>query len=139
MAELLMNFKFVNEAWCLVTPLIIMALDIVTGTVYSWSSKTFKSSIMRTGLSKKVGEIAVLVLGEVLALALDLPSYIMVGVSAYIILMEVMSIFENLDKLNVPIPKFVKNIVNNVNDSLQNDDYATLKKKYEELEKKLGE
>jgi phage-related holin len=31
-----------------------------------------------------------------------------------------MSIFENLDLLGVPIPRFVKDFINNVDDQLQN-------------------
>ena len=34
--------------------------------------------------------------------------------------MEIMSILENADALGIPIPKFVKDVINNVDDQLQN-------------------
>ena len=34
--------------------------------------------------------------------------------------MEIMSILENADALGIPIPKFVKDVINNANDQLQN-------------------
>jgi phage-related holin len=77
---------------------------------------------MRTGLSKKVGEISILVLGEVFTAALSLPSYFIQGIAIYIIIMELMSIFENLDKMGVPVPKGVKKAINNTADTVNNGD-----------------
>lgn len=119
--DILTNFHFVNEAWVLVTPILLMTVDIVTGTVYAWSSKTFQSKRMRSGLSKKVGEISILVIGEVLSFSLGLPRYIMSGISAYIILMELMSVMENADKMGAPIPKSIKKVINNVNDEVNHE------------------
>lgn len=116
--SILTNFHFVNEFWGLVAPCIMMAIDFITGTIYAWSTKTFQSKKMRTGLSKKVGELAIIVIGEVLSFSLGLPKYIMTGISLYIIIMELMSIFENLDKMGVPVPKFIKDVINNVSDSI---------------------
>ena len=119
--DILTNFHFVNEAWVLVTPILLMTVDIVTGTVYAWSSKTFQSKRMRSGLSKKVGEISILVIGEVLSFSLGLPRYIMSGISAYIILMELTSVMENADKMGAPIPKSIKKVINNVNDEVNHE------------------
>lgn len=116
--DILTNFHFVNEAWVLATPLLLMAVDIVTGTIYAWASRTFQSKRMRIGLSKKVGEISILVIGEVLSFSLGLPRYIMSGISAYIILMELMSIMENADKMGVPIPASIKKVINNATDEI---------------------
>jgi hypothetical protein len=46
-----------------------------------------------------------------------------------------MSIMENCDHLGVPLPGFVRRVVNNVNQSLQEDDLAELIEKAEELKK----
>jgi toxin secretion/phage lysis holin len=119
--DILTNFHFVNETWVLVTPLLLMAVDIVTGTIYAWASKTFQSRRMRTGLSKKVGEISILVIGEVLSFSLGLPRYIMSGISAYIILMELMSVMENADKMGAPIPRSIKKVINNVSDEVNGE------------------
>ncbi|WP_317312942.1 phage holin family protein [Absicoccus porci] len=124
--EFFRHFHFVNEAWCFTTPLCMMALDIILGTINAIATKTFKSSRMRVGLSKKSGEIAILVLGELFSFAMGLPKELMTGVSAYIIFMEFMSIMENCEKSGVPVPKFIKAIVNNVDESLSEDDYKAL-------------
>lgn len=124
--EFFRHFHFVNETWCFTTPLCMMALDIILGTINAIATKTFKSSRMRVGLSKKSGEIAILGLGELFSFAMGLPKELMTGVSAYIIFMEFMSIMENCEKSGVPVPKFIKAIVNNVDESLSEDDYKAL-------------
>lgn len=114
------QFDFRNEWWVLFTPLIIMGVDIITGVVKAWVSKNFEASIMRTGLGKKAGEVAILIVGELLSYALNLPGIVMDAVSFYIIFMEAMSIMENVNQLGIPIPKFVRDAINNANDQLQN-------------------
>ena len=108
------NFQFRNEFWILILPVSLMAIDIITGLLYAWSTETFKSKKMRSGLSKKVGEITILVIGELFSYGMRIPPVIMAGISAYIIFMEFMSIMENLKKLGVPIPGFIAKILNTV-------------------------
>lgn len=114
------QFDFRNEWWVLFTPLIIMGVDIITGVVKAWANKIFEASIMRTGLGKKAGEVAVLIVGELLSYALNLPGIVMNAVSFYIIFMEAMSIMENVNQLGIPIPRFIKDVINNANETLQN-------------------
>lgn len=102
----------------------MMGIDILVGTVHAMATKNFQSSRMRIGLSKKTGEIAILLIGELLSFSMGLPRYVMSCVSAYIIFMEFMSIMENCEKSGVPIPKAIKNIVNNTDESLT--DYKAL-------------
>lgn len=116
------QFDFRNEWWVLFTPLIIMGIDVVTGVVTAWAKQVFNASIMRTGLAKKVGEIMILVIGELVSYSLMLPDTIMNCISFYIIFMEIMSILENIDELGIPVPKFVRDVINNVDDKLQNGD-----------------
>ena len=77
---------------------------------------------MRAGLAKKAGEILILVVGELISYGMILPDTIMNGISFYIIFMEVMSIMENADELGIPVPKFVRDVINNVDDKLQHGD-----------------
>lgn len=114
------QFDFRNEWWVLFTPLIIMGVDIITGVVKAWVNKNFEASIMRTGLGKKAGEVAILIAVELLSYALNLPDIVKNCVSFYIIFMEVMSVLENANALGIPIPKFVRDAINNANDQLQN-------------------
>ena len=46
---------------------------------------------------------------------------------------------ENLDKLGVPLPGFVKRTINNVSDALQEDSLEELNAKIAELEKLIDE
>ena len=116
------QFDFRNDWWVLFTPLIIMGVDIITGVVKAWVNKNFEASIMRTGLGKKAGEVAILIAVELLSYALNLPDIVMNCVSFYIIFMEVMSVLENADELGIPVPKLVRDVINNVDDKLQHGD-----------------
>lgn len=118
----LQGFEFRNAFWCLILPIILMGFDILTGFVNAWAKREIQSKKLRTGLSKKVGEIAILVIGEFISFALRVPPEVMKFLSLYIILMEIVSIFENLNKMGVPIPKFISNVLNNVSDTIVNSD-----------------
>lgn len=141
--DVVLNFRFVNEFWTLVTPLCLMGIDIITGTVNAFAKKQFKSKKMRMGLSKKTGEIAILVIGELFSFSLGLPHYIMSCISFYIIMMEFMSIMENIDKMGVPLPKSISDVINNKDDSISEEQYVDMANKLkkamdliEELENK---
>ena len=116
------QFHFRNELWVLFIPLGLMAVDVLTGIIKAWAHNDFQSAIMRAGLAKKAGEIMILVVGELISYGMILPDSIMNGISFYIIFMEIMSIMENLDELGIPIPKFVRDVINNVDDKLQHGD-----------------
>ena len=126
--QMMRNFKFRNEFWCLILPILLMAFDILTGFINAWAKREIQSSKLRTGLSKKVGEIAILVIGELFFFVMRLPAEVMTFISVYIILMELVSIFENLDKLGVPIPGSVKKVVNNAQNDIENADLEKLAK-----------
>lgn len=136
LVNLLKTFHFADNLWVILAPFIMIVIDFLTGTLNAWVSKTFQSAKMRNGLGKKVGELVIIVIGEVLTVALSLPHYIITGISIYIILMELMSVFENLAKLGVPIPAFIKSAVNNVAKSATEDDLVTLNNKIDALHRR---
>ena len=109
----LQGFEFRNGFWCLILPLILMGFDVLTGFLNAWIKHEVKSAKLRAGLSKKVGELSILVIGEFFSFALRLPPEVMKFLAFYIIFMELISIIENLDKLGVPIPKSIKKVINN--------------------------
>lgn len=117
--EFISQFHFRNELWVLFIPLGLMAIDVLSGIIKAWAHNDFQSAIMRAGLAKKAGEIMILIVGELISFGLMLPDTIMNGVSFYIIFMEIMSIIENADELGIPIPGFVKDVINNASDQLQ--------------------
>jgi toxin secretion/phage lysis holin len=104
----LMSVGFKEDWWILLLPASCIAIDIITGVLNAWIENNIKSYLLRQGLGKKGGEILAIVLGELLVCALSVPKELLTATSIYIVFMEVISIFENLNKLKVPIPWFVK-------------------------------
>lgn len=141
--KILAAIHFENETWKLVLPLILMGLDILTGLIKSWITKSFLSSKMRSGLGKKIGEITILVLGIVFSVALRLPKYLMTGISIYIAFMEFMSVMENLVVLRVPIPKVIKNTLASIEHTINEEEdlknvEKSLKKLADDIDTKEG-
>lgn len=120
--------KFVNEVWVFMIPGILMAIDILTGSLNAWAKRDFKSYKMRQGLVKKCGEVTILGIGELFTIGMILPTYIMSGVSFYIIFMELISICENLQKMGVPIPKFIKKALSDTEKALEDKESVDSKK-----------
>lgn len=108
MQELVSKFHFANEMWVIMIPIVLMGIDIITGLLNAWLKGKVKSSILRKGLAKKIGEICVIIIGELFVTGLNLPAAVSSGISLYLIIMELISICENLEKLGVPIPNFIK-------------------------------
>ena len=44
----------------------------------------------------------------------------------YIIMMEFMSIMENIDKMGVPLPRFISEVINNKDDSISEEQYVDM-------------
>lgn len=135
--EVFKELSFASYVWMLVLPVSMMGIDILTGLVNAWAKHEFESTKMRSGLAKKVGEIAIILVGILFQEGMELPVWLLNFIVFYIIVMELMSVIENLDKLGAPIPKFIKDVVNNIGDSMQNDSYAELTTKIAELEKQI--
>lgn len=120
--DLVDQFQFTNAIWMVLLPVAMMAIDIVTGFINAWVKGEIKSSILRKGIAKKSGELVIILLGELFVIGMNLPVGICAGISIYIIVMELISIFENLDKLGVPIPKFVSKALNDTAEKINKDD-----------------
>lgn len=122
MEDLIARLQFSKGAWIFIIPLSLMAIDYATGLLNAWVKKKIKSSKMREGLAKKFGELCVLGIGAMFSYGLNIPGYILHFISIYIIIMELISICENLSLLGVPVPKFIRNSLDDVNESIQNKD-----------------
>ena len=112
MEELIQNMHFTNIWWAILAPMILIVIDVLTGMVIAWRNNDFKSAKMRTGLSKKFGELVYVLVGILtkFALGTELILYFTVG---YICLMELSSLAENCDKLGVKMPDKLKEKLNN--------------------------
>lgn len=113
MEELIQNIHFTSMWWAIIAPLTLIIIDVITGIIIAWRDNNFKSSVMRTGLSKKFGEIVYILIGILTkyALGTELILYFCVF---YICLMEISSLAENCDKLGVKMPEKLKNKLNNI-------------------------
>ncbi len=120
--ELLNSFHFTNDIWTVMLPVILMCIDIITGITNAWIKKELNSSILRKGLGKKLGEISAILIGEIFVVGFGLTTLVADGISLYIIVMELISVCENLEKLGVPIPKFIKNALAIANKEINKDD-----------------
>lgn len=89
----------------LIVTLIFIAFDVLSGWLKALITATANSSIMRTGLMRKLGEILAVIFGYVCQYCLP-----MIGVSVnvpfagaiatYIVLMETASVVENICTIN---------------------------------------
>ena len=115
----------------LLLPFILMVLDFLTGITHAWATGHLKSYKMRDGLNKKVGEICILLVGYIFTWTINAPKYLMIGLTIYIVIMELISLSENLDKMGVPLPKPLRK-------ALRNAEYKAIEGEKKE-EKKEGE
>lgn len=97
----------------LLLPFILMVLDFLTGITHAWATGHLKSYKMRDGLNKKVGEICILLVGYIFTWTINAPKYLMIGLTIYIVIMELISLSENLDKMGVTLPKPLKKALRN--------------------------
>lgn len=118
---LLEKIHFTSSLWVIAIPIILMTVDIFTGLTNAWIKKEVDSSKLRKGLGKKIGEIATLFVGEIFIVGLNVSTMLVSGISIYLIVMELISICENLEKLGVPIPSFIRKALAVTNDNIVND------------------
>lgn len=103
--DLIQNLQFVNIFWELITPLIFMLADVITGIIQAVINKNLDSKVMREGLLRKAILVVILILSVTLEKAFGM-QVISKIVSIYLIVMEILSIAENITKAGINIPKF---------------------------------
>jgi len=114
MNELIQTVHFSSGAWVILLPCALMLLDVLTGFVNAWVKHDVRSDKMRSGLAKKIGEIAAICIAELFACAMELPTQIVTAISIYICIMELVSNIENLALLGVPMPSHWKDKLDQV-------------------------
>lgn len=90
----------------------LMLLDIMSGLIKAFATKTVDSTVMRQGLFHKAASLLVITLAVVLDVALDAGFNVAVtpifeAVAGYIALMEVLSILENAAEANPDLGNIV--------------------------------
>lgn len=91
--------------------MIVMLLDIVTGTLGALIKKDFKSTVFREGLFKKLLEIVLVVVGYLMDYTLSV-NYIGTACMVMVIGMELYSIvIENMSEY-IELPDWLKQLIN---------------------------
>lgn len=124
--ETMQNITFTHRYWVLLLPLVLMSADIVTGWIQATINGTWDSTKMRTGLFRKSGELLVIVIAYVIYVAIELPVDVPAFIAAYIIIMEIISVCENLDQAGIPMPTWItkklKKVADEFNEGDKDDD-----------------
>lgn len=102
-----LTVHFANSAYIILVPAVLMVVDIVVGILNAWKSKSIKSSKLRDGIVHKFDELIIIIVALFLQFTLGLPREIPVFSATYIIIMELISILENLSKSGVKVPEWV--------------------------------
>lgn len=102
--ELLEKLHYTNLIWQIITPLIFSLADILTGYIQAVINNNVDSQKMRIGLLHKALILLVIILSYIIQFAFNL-NFIAGFVCVYVVLMELISIGENLQKAGVDIGK----------------------------------
>lgn len=133
--EELKTITFTHRYWILLLPLCLMAADIVTGWLQATINGTWDSTKMRVGLFRKSGELLVIVIAYAIYSAISLPFDVPSFIAGYIIIMELISVFENLDQAGLPVPRWITRRLRKVAKDISEDDPLTEENEAEEAEK----
>lgn len=102
--EIIQSLSFSSILWQILAPILFSLGDIITGFIQAVINNDVDSTKMRTGLLHKILLILILFLSILLDITFNL-SFCCKSVSIYIIVMEILSICENLTKAGVEMGK----------------------------------
>lgn len=103
--EVVKTINFSSIMWQIATPLIFSLADIITGYIQALINNNVDSQKMRVGLLHKMLIVTIIILSFVIEFAFKI-KYIAQIVCVYVVLMEGVSILENLKKAGIDIGKF---------------------------------
>lgn len=102
--QIITSLNFTNIFWQGGATLIFMIADIVSGVIQAIINKNLDSQKMREGLLRKMLLILVVILSFIFQYAFNIPAISKV-VCIYLIVMEIISIMENLKKAGIDLGK----------------------------------
>ena len=120
--EQLKQITFTHRYWIILLPLALMSADIITGWIQATINNTWDSTKMRVGLFRKSGELLVIVVAYVIYAAINLPVDVPAFVATYIVIMEIISVCENLDQAGLPIPTWITKKLKKVAEDIAKDE-----------------
>lgn len=102
--QIITSLNFTNIFWQGGATLIFMIADIVSGVIQAIINKNLDSQKMREGLLRKILLILIVILSFIFQYAFNIPAISKV-VCIYLIIMEIISILENLKKAGIDLGK----------------------------------
>lgn len=108
--ELVQSLNFSSVAWQILAPVIFSLADVITGFIQAVINHDVKTYVMREGLLHKVLIILIVFLSFVADITFSL-NIISKIVCIYVILMETLSVCENLTKAGIDL-KYLTKILN---------------------------
>lgn len=127
LSNIVHNIRFINLAAALWAPVALMALDFATGYLNACLKGERSSSKMREGGGHKAAEIACILAALIVDGSLQLDVKFVYIVSAYILIMEIVSIAENVKKiLGTKTPKIVGHGIEQLHEELYDDSILDL-------------
>lgn len=114
-------FHTFSSNYFILTVLLIF-LDFTSGVLKSFINKTTNSSIGLKGFTKHFGVLLV-VISIIAIYYFDSNLYTSFSLYTFIIYLYIfylISILENLDEIGVPIPIYIKKLINNEKDKIDN-------------------
>lgn len=120
--EITEEIHYTHSYWVFLLPLIMIASDIVSGWIQATINSTWDSTKMRKGLYRKTLEILAVGVLWTFGIAFDMPA-LPIGASLYVVLMESVSVLENLDLAGIPVPIWiVKRLKKTMQSMIEGDD-----------------
>lgn len=89
--------------------MLVIGIDYITGICKSYYNKNLSSYCSVRGIAKKIGECCLITLVYILDIVMKSNGVLFTGFGYLIIANEGLSILENLGQMNVYVPKFIKN------------------------------
>ena len=89
---------------------VILALEMISGVLAAIKNKELDSTKFREGLLSKSGYFVQIALVFLVSIMISMP-YLLYADLLWIACSEGVSVLENLSRMGVPIPEFVKNVL----------------------------
>lgn len=110
------NTLFGGTDGIFLTLIIFMTVDYITGFCAAIVNKQVSSRIGAKGIAKKAGILCVVALATLIEKNVIDTTALRTAVILYYISNEGISIFENITRLGVPVPKKMKDLLNHLTD-----------------------
>lgn len=123
----------------LAVPMIVlvamMVIDYISGMAAAWVHNELSSKVGAKGIVKKVGYMGLIVVAMgidyliysgIMSVNIDIGYQMWFGlvVAVWLIINELISILENLDRLGVPIPEFIRAVLKRLKNSQEKENVS---------------